>query len=174
MCIKKLILSFFILFISIGFGQESDGWLIDYEEVYQKSVKEDKPIMANFTGSDWCGWCKKLKKAVFDTKVFQNWAEDNVVLFELDYPRRTPQPEELKKQNRELQQTFRQFVRGYPTVLIFEIQRTYKEDGSKDRDNINLLPNTQLVMSGQGRLGYMPEPTGFIKKAAAIIQGSGN
>ena len=101
MCTKKIILSFFICFITIGFGQESNGWLIDYETVYQKSIKEDKPIMANFTGSDWCGWCKKLKKAVFDTKIFQDWAAENVVLFELDYPRRTPQNAEIKKQNQE-------------------------------------------------------------------------
>ena len=169
MCIKKVIFFICLCFLSIGFGQENDSWLTDYEEVYKKSINEKKPIMANFTGSDWCGWCKKLKKAVFETEVFKKWAEDNVILFELDYPRRTPQPEELKKQNRELQQTFRQFVRGYPTILIFDIQRTYKEDGTKDRDNINLLPSTQLVMSGQGRLGYMPNPTSFIKKADGII-----
>ena len=109
-----------ICLFSIVSGQESKGWLTNYEEVYAKSIKENKPIMANFTGSDWCGWCKKLKKAVFDTELFQTWAKKNVVLFELDYPRRSDQPEELKKQNRELQQTFRQFVRGYPTILVFE------------------------------------------------------
>ena len=163
-----------ICLFSIGFGQENSGWLTNYEEVYAKSIKENKPIMANFTGSDWCGWCKKLKKAVFDTELFQTWAKKNVVLFELDYPRRSAQPEELKKQNRELQQTFRQFVRGYPTILVFEIDRTYKEDGSKDRDNINLLPSTQLVMSGQGRLGYMPDPKSFTQKANAIIKGKSN
>ena len=60
----------------------------------------------------------------------------NVILFELDYPRRSSQPEALKKQNRELQQTFRQFVRGYPTILLFNIERTYNENGVKDKDNI--------------------------------------
>jgi len=171
MYIKKIILFICLCFLSNGFGQDNDGWFTDYEEVYQKSMKEKKPIMVNFTGSDWCGWCKKLKKAVFETQVFKNWAADNVILLELDYPRRTPQSEELKKQNRDLQQTFKPFVRGYPTVLIFEIQRTYKADGSKDRDNINLLPSTQLVRSGQGRLGYMSDPTSFTKKAGGIING---
>lgn len=173
MCIKNFIFSILICFVSILIGQEQT-WLTSYEEVYQRSIKTNKPIMANFTGSDWCGWCKKLKKAVFDTKVFQDWAAQNVILFELDYPRRSAQNEELKKQNRELQQTFRQFVRGYPTVLIFEIDRVYTDEGNKERDNIKLLPNTQLVMSGQGRLGYMPDPTSFINKASAIIQGGTN
>ena len=119
---KKIIAYAFVCFLlNPSFAQDSKGWLIDYEEVYQKSVNEGKPIMANFTGSDWCGWCKKLKKAVFDTEKFQDWAKENVVLFELDYPRRTPQEAEIKKQNQELQQVFRQFVRGYPTILLFEI-----------------------------------------------------
>ena len=162
---------FFICFsvIGINLAQENSDWLIDYEEVYQKSIKEDKPIMANFTGSDWCGWCKKLKKAVFDTELFKDWAKKNVILFELDYPRRTPQNPEIQKQNRELQQTFRQFVRGYPTVLLFKIERTYKDDGSKDKDNIQLLPSTQLVLQGQGRMGYMSNPKSFIEKAELII-----
>ncbi|MBE37351.1 MAG: thioredoxin family protein [Flavobacteriales bacterium] len=162
---------FFICFsiIGINLAQENSDWLIEYEEVYQKSIQEGKPIMANFTGSDWCGWCKKLKKAVFDTKLFKDWAEKNVILFELDYPRRTPQNPEIQKQNRELQQTFRQFVRGYPTVILFEIERTYKDDGSKDKDNIQLLPSTQLVLQGQGRMGYMSSPESFIEKAELII-----
>ena len=169
MYIKNISITFCLIFLTVAYSQENDGWLTDYEKVYTKSVKENKPIMANFTGCDWFGWCKKLKKAVFDTKVFQDWASKNVVLFELDYPRRTPQSEELKKQNGQLQQTFGRFVRGYPTVLIFKIERTFKDDGTKDRDNILLLPNTQLVMNGQGRLGYMPDPNSFIKKASGII-----
>ena len=78
-----------------------------------------KPIVANFTGSDWCGWCKKLKKEVFDKTEFKNWANENVVLLEVDFPRRVPQTEELKKQNRELQQMFK--VGGYPTIHVFNV-----------------------------------------------------
>ena len=52
---------------------------------------------------------QKLKKAVFDTETFKKWANENVVLFELDYPRRTPQDSNIKRQNAELQQTFRWF-----------------------------------------------------------------
>ena len=147
----------------------SGGWLINFEEAYQKSTETNKPIMANFTGSDWCGWCKKLKKAVFDTEVFKSWANNNVILLELDYPRRTPQDPAIKQQNQNLQQTFRQFVRGYPTVLLFRIERAYNEDGSTSRDNIKLLPSPQLVMQGQGRLGYMASPEAFVNKAEQII-----
>jgi protein disulfide-isomerase len=154
MYIKKLIFSFCFFWITAGFSQESNKWLIDYEEVYQKSIEEDKPIMANFTGSDWCGWCKKLKKAVFDTTPFQKWAEENVILLELDYPRRTPQDPKIKEQNRQLQQTFREVVRGYPTVLIFDIERTY-DGNEKKSDGIKI----------HGKMGYMGNPNDFINVA---------
>ena len=136
-------------------------WLVNYEEVYKKSEQENKPILANFTGSDWCGWCKKLKKAVFDTETFKKWANENVVLFELDYPRRTPQDPAIKRQNAELQQTFRGLVRGYPTVLIFDIERELQADGTKSQDKIKI--------HGQ-RMGYMPDPQSFINTAKTNLQ----
>ena len=148
---------------------KKEGWLINYEEVYQQSIQFQQPIMANFTGSDWCGWCKKLKKAVFDTEVFKEWAKNNVILFELDYPRRTPQDPEIQKQNRDLQQAFGGLVRGFPTVLYFNIERT-----AEGKDNITLLPSTALVKSGQGRMGYMGDPNSFINKADAIINAVSN
>ena len=141
--------------------EKRSDWLVRYDEVYEKSVKENKPILANFTGSDWCGWCKKLKKAVFDTETFKKWANENVVLFELDYPRRTPQDPEIKKQNQDLQQTFRGLVRGYPTVLIFDIERELQEDGTKSQDKIKI--------HGQ-RMGYMPDPHSFINTAKTNLQ----
>jgi protein disulfide-isomerase len=137
------------------------GWLINYEDVYNQSVEQNKPIMANFTGSDWCGWCKKLKKAVFDTDTFKKWAEQNVILFELDYPRRTPQDSDIKQQNANLQRTFGQLVRGFPTVLIFDIERVLKEDGSKSQDNIKII--------GQ-RMGYMADPVSFINVAETNLK----
>lgn len=140
--------------------QKTDGWLVNYEEVYERSISENKPIMANFTGSDWCGWCIKLKKAVFNTETFKKWAADNVILFELDFPRRTPQDPAIKEQNRSLQQTFGQLVRGYPTVLVFDIERTFDDSGAKQTDGIKLL----------GKLSYMGDPTSFINVANTHIK----
>ena len=154
MYIKNILFAFFIFFTTLSLSQENNGWLVNYEEVYKESIEQDKPIMANFTGSDWCGWCKKLKKAVFDTEAFQKWAAENVILFELDYPRRTPQDPSIKEQNRQLQQTFRTVVRGYPTVLIFDIERDYDE-GQKKADGIKI----------HGKMGYMGDPNSFINVA---------
>ena len=110
-------------------------WHTDYEKALAEAKKQDKVVLADFTGSDWCGWCIKLKKEVFDTPEFKTWADENVVLLELDFPNSKPQPAELKKQNKELQKKFS--IRGYPTIVFIsaegkELGRTgYKKGGPK-------------------------------------------
>jgi thioredoxin-related protein len=92
-------------------------WYTDFTTVHEISKSTNKPIFAFFTGSDWCGWCHKLQKDVFAKKEFIDWANKNVVLLELDFPRRKQLPAELVQQNSGLQQQFQ--VRGYPTIWIF-------------------------------------------------------
>jgi protein disulfide-isomerase len=93
-----------------------------------------------FTGSDWCGWCMRLQKEVLKTPEFAAWAKENVVLVELDYPRRTPQIPEIQKQNMELQQTFQ--VQGYPTVWF--VNATKKDN----KVNFEKLGNTGYLAGG--------------------------
>jgi len=95
-------------------GQSSLVWHTDMVTAVDKAIAEKKPLILFFTGSDWCGWCKRLQAEVFFMPEFEKWAKDNVVLLELDFPRRTEQPEELKQQNTNIQQMFG--VRGYPTI----------------------------------------------------------
>lgn len=65
------------------------------------------PVVTGVDGAfDYRKKCWKLE--------FQKWAQDNVVLVELDFPRRTPQALEIKQQNNELQQAFG--IKGFPTV----------------------------------------------------------
>lgn len=96
----------------------SEGWMTSYKEALAKAKKEKKLVLADFTGSDWCSWCSKLKTEVFDTPEFKAWAEKNVVLLEIDFPRQKPIAEDLKKQNEELQKEFK--VDGYPTILFLD------------------------------------------------------
>ena len=86
-------------------------------EAQKISNEAKKPIFAFFTGSDWCGWCRKLQNDVFSKQTFIDWARKNVILLELDYPRKTKLAPELQQQNAELQQVFR--ISGYPTVWLF-------------------------------------------------------
>ncbi len=97
----------------------SDGeWLTNYDEAIAKAKKEKKVVIADFTGSDWCGWCIKLKDEVFSKPEFKEWAKDNAVLLELDFPRNKKLPEDLKKQNDKLQQQFK--IEGFPTVVYLD------------------------------------------------------
>ena len=63
------------------------SWGTDATTALAQAKKEKKLVVMNFTGSDWCGWCIKLKKEVFDTKEFAEYAGKNLVLVELDFPR---------------------------------------------------------------------------------------
>lgn len=150
---KKLLILLFIGFSTVAFAQEKSDWLINFEKAAQQSLATGKPIVANFTGSDWCGWCKKLKKEVFDKAEFKAWAKENVILLELDYPRRKPQSEAIKKQNRELQQAFQ--VRGYPTIHVFNVK----------------LSNNQLEFVPLGQTGYVAGgPKAWIAKTNSFLK----
>ncbi|MEO9804721.1 MAG: thioredoxin family protein [Reichenbachiella sp.] len=135
-------------------GSENQGWMVNVEEAYQLSEKTNKPILANFTGSDWCGWCKKLKKEVFSQPEFIEWAANNVILLELDYPRRTALPEAQKRQNAELQQAFR--VTGFPTIWMFDLDRP---DGNR------------FQIQAYGKTGYAAGgPSAYIKNLDKMIE----
>ena len=105
------------LIAQTALAQES-SWLTNFEEAKAAAKKEQKLIFADFTGSDWCGWCIKLKNEVFSKPEFKEWAAEHVVLLELDYPHNTPQSDELKKQNADLAKEYQ--IEGYPTVLFLD------------------------------------------------------
>ncbi len=112
---KKLLTTLLLTSSLIAFSQEKEiEWHTDVNKAIDISIKTEKPLFFFFTGSDWCGWCKRLQREVFFKPEFKKWADKNVVLVELDFPKRTKLPQEIQKQNRELAQMFA--VRGYPTV----------------------------------------------------------
>ncbi len=112
---KRLLVVLLVAFTFNGFAQQKPlEWHTDVTKAINISVQSGKPLFFFFTGSDWCGWCKRLQREVFFKSEFGVWANKNVVLVELDFPRRTKLSAELQKQNRELGQMFG--VRGYPTI----------------------------------------------------------
>jgi len=135
---KTSLTLFFILFLTLSFGQNKIVWHDNLEKALAISKKEKKPIMMFFTGSDWCGWCIRLQKEVFFKEEFKKWAKENVVLLELDFPRRKALAPEIKEQNMKLQSQFG--IRGYPTVWFV----------SPDED---AQGNLQWVK--RGRTGYV-------------------
>jgi thioredoxin-related protein len=131
---KKLLVVLLVAFALNGFAQQKPlEWHTDVTKAINISVQSGKPLFFFFTGSDWCGWCKQLVKKVFVTPEFATWAAKNVVLVELDFPRRTKLPEATQKQNKELGLMFS--VRAYPTVWFVTPEIT---DG---KVNLNKLGN---------------------------------
>jgi thioredoxin-related protein len=94
------------------------AWMTDFEQAMAKAKKEKKFVLLDFTGSDWCGWCIRLKDEVFSKPEFKAWADKHVVLVEVDFPRKKQLPADLEKQNRKLQQEYR--IEGYPTIVFLD------------------------------------------------------
>jgi len=97
---------------------EDSMWVTDYAEAVKQAKKEDKKLLLNFTGSDWCGWCIRLDKEVFSQAEFKEYAEENLVLVKLDFPKRKELPEDEKAQNNELAQKYG--IRGFPTIILLD------------------------------------------------------
>ena len=112
---KKLILS--LLLLATVTARAEVTWLTDLDAAKAKGVKENKPVLVDFTGSDWCPPCIQLHKVVFQSAEFAAVAS-KYVLVELDYPRKTPQAPELKAKNAELSKKFG--ISGFPTVLLID------------------------------------------------------
>ena len=101
-----------------GAAAPGPAWLTSVPKANEEAKKTSRLILADFTGSDWCGWCVKLKAEVFDTPEFKDWAGKNLVLLELDFPRAKPQDEATKKQNQDMAQKYK--VEGFPTILFLK------------------------------------------------------
>ncbi|MDL5054345.1 thioredoxin family protein [Oscillatoria laete-virens NRMC-F 0139] len=93
-------------------------WSEDYDATLKAAASAGKPVMLDFTGSDWCGWCIKIKKEIFDTAEFKQFAKDNLFLVELDFPRKKSQSEAVKTQNAKLAEQYN--IEGYPTLIILD------------------------------------------------------
>jgi len=94
------------------------GWLTVLDQPVAKAQANNKFILLFFTGSDWCGWCKKFDQEVLSTPEFRNYAEKNLVLVEIDFPKQTPQSDAIKKANAAWQERFK--VTGFPTLILLD------------------------------------------------------
>ena len=91
-------------------------WMGNIEEALEIAKAEEKTVLVDFTGSDWCGWCIKLDNEVFSKKDFIEYAENNLVLVKLDFPKSVPQTDEVKRYNQIQQGKYG--IRGFPTILL--------------------------------------------------------
>lgn len=115
---KKLFaLALLILASPLAALAAGDAWTTDVDAAMAKAKAENKVLLMDFTGSDWCVWCQRLDAEVFSKEEFKKYAEANLVLLKLDFPRASKQSAAEKKRNQALLEKYD--VKGFPTVLVF-------------------------------------------------------
>lgn len=107
---------------------EESIWSTDFAAAKAKAKAEKKLMLLDFTGSDWCGWCIKLHKEVFDLEAFKTEAPKKFVLVELDFPQTKKLPVALRTQNDKLQNEYK--IEGFPTIVMTDPEgKTYARLG---------------------------------------------
>lgn len=128
-----------------------DGqWLENYDKAKIIAAQQKKSILLNFTGSDWCKWCKKMEKEVMGQKEFEDFARQNLVLVKVDFPRQRSMPARVKEQNRRLEKRYDR--KGFPNVVVTD--SSGKELG-------------RLKYRQEGLVGFMTKMKEFIGNAEA-------
>jgi protein disulfide-isomerase len=121
----KFLRSFFVgvalvLALTVGSASAKPGWLTDIKQAQEKAKTDNKLMLIDFTGSDWCGWCIKLDREVFTKPEFQAYAEQNLVLLEVDFPKGKAQTAEQKTHNQQL--AMQHGIQGFPTIVVLNAE----------------------------------------------------
>ena len=143
--LKKLTLILFaLLFLVVACGdnktQTSDNlnWTTNLEKAIETAKAENKAVLVNFTGSDWCKWCFKLSDEVFSQDEFNEYADANLILVKVDFPRNIPQSDQTKAYNQSLAQKFG--VQGFPTIIIINSQgKPVAKTGYREGGAVNYI-----------------------------------
>jgi thioredoxin-related protein len=92
------------------------GWGTNYEQGQQEAKASNKLVLLDFTGSDWCGWCKILDREIFSQPQFKEYASKNLVLVEVDFPKTKSVAPATREQNERLLMRYQ--VQGFPTIIV--------------------------------------------------------
>lgn len=133
---RKVVLALFVItcLVSSPLRAADAAWGSDFEAALLKAKKSGKPLLVDFTGSDWCKWCIKLHKEVFSTEAFVQWSQKSLELVVIDFPMSVLQRAEVKMRNENLARIYG--VQAFPTILILDsngrlLERTgYREGGA--------------------------------------------
>jgi protein disulfide-isomerase len=148
---KRLILGLALvssMLLSVSFAQaQTKTWNQDMKKAMAESKSTGKPILIDFSGTDWCSWCMKLDKEVFAQRAFRKYAKKNLVLMLAAFPRRTPLSADLKAQNEDLAKKYN--VEGFPTVVLLNSKgETLGVTGYQQGGADNYVKHLQGIIEG--------------------------
>src|SRR6478672_1914554 len=124
---------------SSAFATTPEGWSTNLEKAFVKAKAENKSVLVEFTGSDWCPPCIAMRKNVFSQKDFVDTASKKYILVELDFPK---SDKELAEKNQPLAEKYK--IEGFPTVILFnsegkEFNRFFASEFPKTEDFLKHL-----------------------------------
>jgi len=131
---KRLILTVAAI-LTLGSFASAAEWLTNYAQALSQAKAQNKMVLMDFTGSDWCSWCIRLDREVFSLRDFKNYAAEKLILLKIDFPQGKALPAAEAAQNEKLRDHFR--VEGFPTVIVLKPNGTkvgelnYVEGGPK-------------------------------------------
>jgi thioredoxin-related protein len=111
---------------------QAADWSENYASAVAQAKKEHKMLLLDFTGSDWCIWCQRTDKEVFETQKFKDFADQKLILVRLDFPRSKEQSDAIKAQNTGLQEKYG--IEGFPTLVVLNSSEkvVFSQMGYKD------------------------------------------
>ena len=137
-------------------GAKVGEWTMDFDAAKALAKEKKLTILMNFTGSDWCGWCKLMDKNVFSAEQWKNYASQNVVTVFIDFPKnKSLVPEKLVERNKALSDKFE--VQGYPTYILLA------SDGEKQLGRLGASRDTTPASFIQGIKKYTEWPAKIAK-----------
>src|SRR5271170_5032633 len=133
---KKIAIALLACFALLKVSAADLNWMTDLPKAQALAKQENKLVLMDFSGSDWCPWCVKLDKETLDQPEFADYAKKNLELVLLDFPNSKPQSDDLKQANAALQKKYN--VEGFPTLIAIKPDGTvvmtqvgYLEGGPK-------------------------------------------
>ena len=127
----------------VASAEAQDSWMTDFELAKARAQAEGKDLFVDFTGSDWCTWCIRLDNEVFAYQPFYDYADENLVLVKLDFPRGPGViTEEQRAHNEAVKEHFGSIVEGFPTILLTDAGgRAYARTGYEPGGPIAYVDN---------------------------------
>lgn len=113
---RALVLLGVAFLIAAGSARAENSWETDLKKAQEAARASKKLLLIDFTGSDWCGYCILFDRNILSKQQFRDYADKNLVLLEIDFPRRKEQSKEVKEQNEKLAMQYQ--IEGFPTVVV--------------------------------------------------------
>jgi thioredoxin-related protein len=107
-----------LLLGTVPAGAQQGHWLSNYAQALDQAKTGDKPVLLDFTGSDWCPWCIRMDKEVLDTTQFKDYATKNLILMLVDFPQGKQLPQNVQDQNNDLQKKYN--AQAFPTFILID------------------------------------------------------